>query len=111
MIVVWNVVLVTDVHNKYMGVVYDPEWLTMVQSARWNTCQQNSMIIKSGATLKHKYIGILALMKLKTATGVAETCRWSLCNKITFIKPKCIWGLFNKFSVICTMHNNVCWNV
>jgi len=37
---------------------------------------------------------------LKMATCVAETCRWSLCNKITFIKTKFIcWSCK---SILCT---------
>jgi len=33
------------------------------------------------------------LTSLKMATWLAETCWWLLCNKITYIKPKCIFFL------------------
>jgi len=42
----------------------------------------------------YKYICIIALTTLKTPTWVAETWRWSLCNKIAFIKPMCICWSF-----------------
>jgi len=35
----------------------------------------------------NKYIYIFALTTLNMAVLVPETCRWSLRNKITFIKP------------------------
>jgi hypothetical protein len=39
----------------------------------------------------------LVLNTLKMATWVAETCRWLLYNKITFINPSAFVGFFNKF--------------
>jgi hypothetical protein len=35
----------------------------------------------------------------KMATWVAETCRWSPCNKITFINQSTCVGLCNKFTL------------
>jgi hypothetical protein len=39
---------------------------------------------------------IAALTTLKMAARVAETCRRTLCNTITFMEAKCICWLFNK---------------
>ena len=36
---------------------------------------------------------------MKMATWVAETCRWSLCNKITFINRSTFVVLYNKFTL------------
>jgi len=38
---------------------------------------------------------ILVLTTLKKAIWVAETCLWSLCNKIIFINPSAL-VIFNK---------------
>jgi len=51
--------------------------------------------------LTYKYICILDLTNLKVATAVVQTCQWSLCNKITFLKPSEFVGLFNKFYALC----------
>ena len=40
---------------------------------------------------------ILVLTTLKTATWVAETCRWSLRNKITYIHSSAFADLFKNF--------------
>jgi hypothetical protein len=46
-------------------------------------------------------ICILDLTTLKVATAVVQTCKWSLCNKITFLNPSESAGLFNKFYALC----------
>jgi hypothetical protein len=52
---------------------------------------KNYMILMCGVIVTYnKHIYTLALTILKMATWVAKTCPWSLCSKITFIKPKCI---------------------
>lgn len=53
------------------------------------------------------------LITLKMATCVAETCRWSLCNKITFVKHSSLVGLVNKFYApkSCTEHGTYQTNV
>jgi hypothetical protein len=43
------------------------------------------------------YICILVLTSFKMATWLAETCWWLLCNKITYVKPKCFCCSFNMF--------------
>ena len=54
------------------------------------------------------------LTTLKMATCVAETCRRSLCNKITFVKKNSSFvGLVNKFYApkSCTEHGTYRTNV
>ena len=53
------------------------------------------MAFNCGAITTHyEYICILTFTTLKMVTRVAETCRWSLYNKITLIEPKCICWSF-----------------
>jgi len=40
--------------------------------------------------LSQHTVCIHALTTLKMATWMAKMCQWSIHNKITFIKPKCI---------------------
>ena len=48
------------------------------------------------------YICILVVTTLKMATWVAEACRWSLYNEITFINLSTFVGLCNMFHVSVT---------
>jgi len=47
------------------------------------------------------------------APRVTETCRWLLCNKITFINPSAFAGLFKK--MLCfsefVLFYDVPWNI
>jgi len=48
----------------------------------------------------YNFICILVLTIQKMATWLAETCPWSLCNKITFVNPSAFLGLLNEFYVL-----------
>jgi hypothetical protein len=48
--------------------------------------------------MDYSYGYILILDMLKVATGVAETCRWLLRNKLTFIRSGAFVGPFNSFT-------------
>jgi hypothetical protein len=48
---------------------------------------------------------ILGLSTLKMATWVAETCRWLLCNKITFIHSSAFVFLFKNFIHLIIVRN------
>jgi len=48
--------------------------------------KKNLRFLKWVIVTHFNYICILVLTTLKMTTGVAETCWWALCNKITSIK-------------------------
>jgi len=88
----------SDICWRYMWwimIQMGERWYSLHSEVRfsWNI-NQNYIIFTCGMIVTYKYICILALTTLKMARWVAETCQWSLCNKIMFIKPKCIWWLF-----------------
>ena len=59
---------------------------------------KNYAIFKMYSNSTHyNYTCILALTMLQMATRVAETCRWSLRNKITFINPSAYFGSVTTF--------------
>ena len=63
----------------------------------WNF-NQNYMLFNCGVILTcYNYICILVLTTQKVAIWVAETCWWSLCNRIVFINPRTFVGPCNKF--------------
>jgi len=50
-------------------------------------------------------IGILVRINLKMAMWVIETCLWWLCNKITFINPRAVFGSFKNFMHLINAQN------
>jgi hypothetical protein len=59
---------------------------------------RNYTIFKCGVKPTHfKCICILVATTLKMAALAVEACRWSIRNKITFLKPNIFVGLTNKY--------------
>jgi len=87
------------------------EWMNLMLLKLWLLTKNYMLFLNFGVIVTHhKCICVHVPSTLKMATWVANTCLWLLYNKIIFVLPSGLVGLFKIFYSIC-LNLTVLWNL